>query len=167
MKIIYSILGLLVIAFFAASIYLKPADTPRSGDAQPDKQGGHVAEKEYGGPQPPTSGDHADPVQSGPYTEEVADVNTLHNLEHGSIYVSYQPDLPKEQVELLTKLLFPPYSVDDFKPLEVVLAPRKANDAPIIVSSWNRNMKLQSYDRDKIIEYYKTNVNKSPEPQAR
>jgi len=63
--------------------------------------------------------------------------------------------------------LFPPYSVDDFKPLEVVLAPRKANDAPIIVSSWNRNMKLQSYDRDKIIEYYKTNVNKSPEPQAR
>lgn len=167
MKIIYSILAILILAFLGAAIYFQPADTPRLGEAQPDKQGGHVAQKEYGGPEPPTSGDHGDTVEWGPYTAEVADVNSLHNLEHGGVYVSYQPDLAKDQVELLKKLLFPPYADEDFKPLKVLMAPREANESPIVVSSWNRSMKLDSYDKDKIVAYYKSNVGKSPEPLGR
>lgn len=167
MKITYVVLIASVVVFFAAALYLKEPEAERLGQSQPDKKGGHVSTKEYGGAEPPTSGDHADPVKWGPYTTELADVKTLHNLEHGGIYVSYTSDLPKDQIEVLEKMLFPPYSVDGFKPLKVVLAPRANNDSPLILSSWNRSLKLDAYDRDAVMNYYNTNVNKSPEPLAR
>lgn len=163
----YVILAGVIIVFFGAIFYLKEPEQARLGSAQIDNKGGHVAKKEYGEAEPPTSGDHADPVKWGPYTTELDDVRTLHNLEHGGVYVSYTSELPKGQVDLLRKMLFPPYTVEGFKPLKVVLAPRESNDSPLILSSWNRSLKLDGYDRDKVIDYYKTNANKSPEPSAR
>jgi len=163
----YILLVGLVVVFFAAAIYLKEPAAERLGIAKQDNKGGHVATKEYGGVEPPTSGDHSDPVQWGPYATELADVKTLHNLEHGGIYVSYTSDIPEGQVKLMEELLFPPYSAEGFKPLKVVLAPRAKNDSPIILSSWNRSLKLDAYDKDTIINYYNTNSNKSPEPGAR
>jgi hypothetical protein len=167
MKIMYAGLASIIAIFFAATLYFKEPEQDRLGSAQIDNKGGHVANKEYGGAEPPTSGDHAESVKWGPYTTELDDAMTLHNLEHGGIYVSYTSSLPENQVEQLRKMLFPPYSIANFKPLKVVLAPREANESPLILSSWNRSLKLQEYNRDKVINYYKTNANKSPEPSAR
>ncbi len=167
MNKLYLILGGIVVAFLGASIYFRAPDTPRLGMAQDDHGGKHVKTKAYGGNQPPTSGDHADPIEWGYYDTPQPDVNTLHNLEHGGIYVSYTDELSKSDVKLLKALLFKPFSDKSFQPLKVIMAPRPNNDAKLILSSWNRSLKLNEYNKQTVIDYYKTNLNMSPEPLVR
>jgi len=168
-KLFYGVLVVLVVGFATLAIISQSQPEPqRLGDAHDDNGREHVKSKDYGDPdEPPTSGDHADPMPWGPYDRELPDVNTIHNLEHGGIYVSYQPDLPAEQVEAMKQLLFAPYTDSEFQPNKVIMAPRAANASLIVISSWQRSIKLDAYDKQKIIDYYTTNAGKSPEPLAR
>lgn len=147
-----------------ASSINRPPEPPRPGTEHNDGGREHTETTEYGGESPPTSGAHANPVAWGPYTEPVRDDQAIHNLEHGGIYVSYSPSLPKEDVKKLTELLFAPFSNPEFQPKKIVLAPRASNKSPIELSSWRRSEKLTSYDAEKIQTYVKLNVGKSPEP---
>lgn len=156
-----------VIAVIIVSKITAPPEPPRPGIEQADHGREHVSSKEYGGDQPPTSGSHANPVAWGVYDTEVRDDQVIHNMEHGGIYVSYQPDLPQDQIEKLKKLLSEPFSNPEFQPKKIVLAPRAANKSPIELSSWRRSESLASYDQQKIKEYVTRNTGKSPEPFAR
>lgn len=169
-KVFISIVTILVIGTFGL-IVLKNRNTPetlRPGVAHEDKGRQHVAAGTipYGGPEPPTSGDHSDPIPWQAYDQEVPDMNVIHNMEHGGIYISYRPDLPANQVAKIKALFFAPYSRQDFSASKALLAPRAANDAPIIMSSWLRSEKFESFNEEKMIEYYRRNVGKSPEPAA-
>ncbi len=164
------VIGAIVIAFGGALVIGKinrPPEPPRPGIEQADHGREHVNSKEYGGDQPPTSGSHANPVAWGVYDTEVRDDQVIHNMEHGGIYVSYQPGLPKDQIEKLTQLLSEPFSDQKFQPKKIVLAPRATNKSPIELSSWRRSQTLASYDQAKIEDYIKRNLGKSPEPLAR
>ena len=140
----------------------------RPGISQENHGQKHVAEgsKKYGGAIPPTSGDHASPVDWQAYDQEVPDLNIIHNLEHGGIVITYRPDLPADQVAKIKGLFFKPYSRKGFSPIKAVVAPRAANKTPIVVSSWTRYMELNSYDEQKMVDYYLQNYGKSPEPLA-
>lgn len=166
-KLIFVFLALATIGVFGYG-FLKEdkPEAPRPGVAQANNGARHVTSKEYGGDQPPTSGDHAGPVPWGAFDAEVPDVNVIHNMEHGGIYISYRPDLPPEQVRRMKELFFEPFSRDGFRPTKVVLAPRAANKSPIVISSWMRSMELPSVDEEKMVEYYLANFGKSPEPSA-
>lgn len=142
-------------------------ELPRPGVAYSDLGREHIESKEYGGDQPPTSGPHAAPIIWGVYDSEVRDDQAIHNMEHGGIYVSYKPSLPKDQVEKLANLLSEPFSNPKFQPKKIVLAPRAANKSPIELSSWRRSEGLASYDQAKIEDYIIKNLGKSPEPLAR
>ncbi len=163
-------LATVVVGFIAVIIVSKitaPPEPPRPGVEQADHGREHVSSKEYGGDQPPTSGSHTNPVAWGVYDTEVRDDQVIHNMEHGGIYVSYQPDLPQDQIEKLKKLLSEPFSNPEFQPKKIVLAPRAANKSPIELSSWRRSESLASYDQKKIEEYVMRNLGKSPEPLAK
>ena len=163
-------LATVVVGFIAVIIVSKitaPPEPPRPGIEQADHGREHVSSKEYGGDQPPTSGSHANPVAWGVYDTEVRDDQAIHNMEHGGIYVSYQPDLPQDQIEKLKGLLSAPFSNSEFKPTKIVLAPRQANTSPIELSSWRRSESLASYDQKKIEEYVMRNLGKSPKPLAK
>ena len=156
------------IGFVAVSNRNKP-ETPRPGIAQADKGSKHVetSKATKSSTDPPTSGDHdVRPLPWQNYDQEVPDANTIHNLEHGGIYITYRPDLPASQVAAIKSLFFAPFSKDGFTPSKVIAAPRATNSAPIVMSSWNRNMKLENFDEAKMVEYYQRNIGKSPEPGA-
>lgn len=163
-------LAVIVVGFVAvvvvAGMTASP-EPPRPGIEQSDNGNEHVDSKEYGGDQPPTSGPHAGPIAWGMYDTEVRDDQVIHNMEHGGVYVSYQPGLPKDQIEKLTNLLSEPFSNPKFQPKKVILAPRAANKSPIVLSSWLRSEELESYDQSKIEDYIERNLGKSPEPLAR
>lgn len=163
-KILYSGLAIIVVGIFATTIALKKPEPPRPGVAQTDYKGGHVTSKKYGGVEPPTSGDHATTVTWGVHTEEVADVNVLHNLEHGGIYISYRPDIPKEEIAKIEQLFSIPSSRETFNPAKAVVAPRKDNKDSIVLSSWNRRETFTSFNEASMYEYYLRNLNKSSEP---
>ncbi|MFZ2522776.1 MAG: DUF3105 domain-containing protein [Minisyncoccia bacterium] len=109
---------------------------------------------------PPTSGPHyVQPAEWGVYQDELPDEQLIHNLEHGGIWISYKgiDDETKSKIEALVKSY----------PVGLVITPRLANDSPITLASWGRLLKLDDFDEEKIKEFLKNNVNKSPEPLVR
>lgn len=165
-KLFYILIGLIAIGFVIFTVTQKEPQTERPGVAHADQGREHVNDKEYGGDEPPTSGEHAEALPWRVYDEEIKDVNAIHNLEHGGIYVSYNPSLDSEEVSKLKALFFEPFSRDGFEPNKVIMAPRAANESPIVVSSWQRSLKLDSFDEEVLADYYLRNVGKSPEPLA-
>lgn len=109
---------------------------------------------------PPTSGSHyAQPADWGVYQKELPDEQLIHNLEHGGIWISYKyiDEKTKSDLEAIGKRY----------PGSVIVTPRSANDAKIVLASWGRLEKLESFDETKIVDFIKANKNKSPEPLAR
>ena len=164
------VMTVLVIAVLGAAVVFgkDTVERIRLGNEQADNGRQHVSQTEapqYGESEPPTSGDHGDPVPKQAYTAELPDYNTIHNLEHGYVYITYRPDIPQEEVEKLTGL-FSERSNEEFSPAKVIMAPRAANESPIVLSSWRRSMTFDSYDEQQMMDYYLSNVNKSPEPAA-
>ena len=165
--IVFVIVG--SVGYFALNKKNNPAPE-RLGTSQQDKGQKHVEgiEKQSNkGGQPPTSGDHAiSPLPWQVYDQEIPDSVAIHNLEHGGIYISYRPDVPKEQIDKIKAVFFEPFSIDNFTPNKVVLAPRPLNESPIILSSWTQSQKFESFDEEQMVQYYRTNVGKSPEAGA-
>lgn len=109
---------------------------------------------------PPTSGWHyLVPANWGVYEKSLVDEQALHNLEHVGIWISYK-DVDIQTKESLTKIA-------QANPGSVIMSPREANDTKIILASWTRLEKLDSYDQSKIIDFISRNKNKSPEPLAK
>jgi len=109
---------------------------------------------------PPTSGWHyVQPANWGVYQEELPDETLIHNLEHGGIWISYKDvdQETKSSIEAIGKRY----------PGSVVVTPRSANDTKVVLASWGRLEKLESFDETKIVDFIKANKNKSPEPLAR
>ncbi|MCF7905731.1 DUF3105 domain-containing protein [Candidatus Gracilibacteria bacterium] len=109
---------------------------------------------------PPTSGPHyVKATNWGVYQEELQDENLVHSLEHGGIWISYQPNIDEETKEQLE-------AIGKTHSGSVVVSPRSANDSPIAIASWGRLEKLIEFDEEDIIEFIKRNKNRSPEPFA-
>ena len=105
---------------------------------------------------PPTSGWHyAQPANWGVHQTELPDEQVLHNLEHGGIWISYKEidDATKAALEKIGRANS-----------HIIVAPRRANDAPIALASWGRLQKLERFDETAIMNFIKANKNRSPEP---
>lgn len=109
---------------------------------------------------PPTSGAHwANQASWGVYDKPLVDEQAVHNLEHGGIWISYK-NIDEETLASLVKIA-------KANSGSVILSPREGNDASIVLASWTRLEKMDSYDAEKIIDFISRNKNNSPEPIAR
>ena len=55
---------------------------------------------------PPVGGDHAPAwLACGVYDEPVREENAVHDLEHGTVWITHDPSLPERDVELLADVL--------------------------------------------------------------
>lgn len=172
-KVFIGIITVLILGFVGIVAVNKknaPPEAPQPGIEQPDLGNKHISLTGLpnSGEEPPTSGDMSDPVPCQQHSEqELPDTGTIHSMEHGAVYISYRPDLPTEQVERLEALFFKPNTRKDFSASKAVIAPRAANKSQIVISSWKRSLKLDSFDEEKLVQYYLRNVSKSPEGSAK
>ena len=138
-------------------------EKPRPGEAFPILGQEHIEVGASHPPynsNPPTSGWHyKDPADWGVYQEAFPDEKLVHNLEHGGIWISYKDIEQETKAKLET--------IGRRYPGSVVVTPRTQNDAKIVLASWGRLLKLDSFDENVIIQFIKANKNKSPEPLAR
>ncbi|MCU1633621.1 MAG: hypothetical protein JWM61_2273 [Micrococcaceae bacterium] len=88
---------------------------------------------------PPVGGDHS-PVWTncGVYTEPVPDVNSVHSMEHGAVWITYNPDLDQAEIDKLTDLV----GTRSY----VLLSPYPDLDTPIAASAWGVQLKIDSAD---------------------
>lgn len=105
---------------------------------------------------PPVGGPH-DPVwmNAGVYTKPVPVVRAVHNLEHGAVWITYDPNLPAKEVKQLTAFvtkqsLLPEdlsqSGITGGKNRYIDLSPWSSNSlpSPIVISSWGYQLRLTS-----------------------
>ncbi len=75
----------------------------------------------------------------------VASENAVHSLEHGAVWITYQPDLPKREVDALRRQV---------RGRTYVLAsPFPGQPAPVIASAWGRQLRLDSADDPRLGQF--------------
>ena len=79
-----------------------------------------------------------DPVwlDCGAYDAPVRDENAVHDLEHGSVWITYRPGLDAAAVDTLTQAL----------PQNGILSPYDGLPAPVVVTVWGRQLRLTGAD---------------------
>ncbi|MFF1385615.1 DUF3105 domain-containing protein [Arthrobacter sp. NPDC058288] len=108
-----------------------------------------------------TGGDHA-PVWTncGTYTVAVEQMQAVHSLEHGAVWLSYRPDLPKEQIAELTSLA----GSQDY----LLLSPVAGQASPVTVTAWGKQLSVDSGSDERLatfIQKYRQGP-QTPEPGA-
>ncbi|MGW4632869.1 DUF3105 domain-containing protein [Nocardia sp. NPDC004415] len=96
------------------------------------------------------------------YTIPIRSENAVHSLEHGAIWVTYNPDrLAERDVETLRNVV-------DGKPY-MLMSPYPNLDSPVALQSWGRQLKLDQADDPRIARFVtalRQNPNTHPEPGA-
>ena len=95
---------------------------------------------------PPVGGPH-NPVWAncGFYDGEIPNENAVHSLEHGAVWVTYDPEaLSDEDVAALRSALPATY---------VILSPFEGLPSPIVLSGWNSQLEVDEADDPRIAEF--------------
>ena len=86
---------------------------------------------------PPAGGAHA-PIwlACGVYDEPVRDENAVHDLEHGTVWITHDPDLSDADRAALAEQL----------PDNGIMSPREGLPSPVVVTVWGAQLRLDSVD---------------------
>lgn len=110
---------------------------------------------------PPVGGDHsAQFINCGNYTHPINNWEAVHSLEHGAVWVTYRPDLPKNQIDLLTKeAALHPYAL---------LSPYPGLSAPVVASAWGKQLKMDNGSDPRLKVFLQAYLQgpQTPEPGA-
>lgn len=162
--IVGGILALVLIAFVAVVILdnrQQTARTPPSGVETFQVKSGHT-EGTVNYPQtPPAGGQHNAVWQNcGYYSEPVRNENAVHSLEHGAVWITYQPDLPKNQVDTIKDVAG--------NQSHILASPYPDLDSPVVASAWGKQIKLQDANDsglEQFVSAYREGP-QTPEPGA-
>lgn len=160
-------LAVILVALIGYGIFRYAED--QSNNEEPEKT---VANYTYAGGQhvegtvqyaesPPVGGEHNRAWQNcGFYSAEIYSENAVHSLEHGAVWITYQPDLPQDQIDKLKNIA----EGQDY----VLVSPFPGLDSPVVASTWNHQIKLDGAndsDLNRFINNYKQGSD-TPEPGA-
>lgn len=99
---------------------------------------------------PPVGGDHSPAWQScngTVYDAPIASEHAVHSLEHGAVWITYRPDLPADQVEVLaTKVRDRPY---------MFMSPYPGLDVAVSLQAWGYQLRVDSAADERIDEFIK------------
>lgn len=151
----------LVIAAVALPVALRGGQPADLGDVvvADDLSNAHVSGDESYPTTPPIGGPHDEEwLDCGVYDEPVRDENAVHDLEHGTVWITYEPGLSDGDVERLADLL----------PQNGILSPYDGLPAPVVVTVWGRQLRLEGADDERLelfLDRYVGGVT-APEPMA-
>ena len=108
---------------------------------------------------PPVGGSHDSQwLTCAAYGEPVRNENAVHALEHGAVWITYRPDLDPASIEDLEGYA---------RRAEVIVSPYPGLDSPIVLSSWGRQLRLDTVDDAVIDQFYRAFRDRTaPEPGA-
>jgi hypothetical protein len=97
---------------------------------------------------PPAGGPHnAAWMNCGIYDKPVPSERAVHNLEHGAVWITYQPSLPQSEVDQLRAFAGKQTMVSSTEgaPSRYMdLTPYPGLPSPIVISSWGFQLKVSS-----------------------
>ena len=106
----------------------------------------HVEHEIEAGDLPPVGGIHNPAWQNcGIYDEPVPIENAVHSLEHGALWLTYQPDLPQEDVDYLRDQV----RGEEF----VVMSPYPGLKSPVVLTAWEVQLELDSVKDERLVDF--------------
>lgn len=149
------------IAMTAGNAGQSPAQSPAQSFAIQGRQ--HVATGESHPPynsNPPTSGWHYEQSATwGVHDSQLPDEQLVHNLEHGGVWISYQPSLDVQAIDRLREITRKYRS-------KVILTPRAKDDSKIALAAWGKLDTLDTFDEARILAFINAFYDKGPEKVA-
>ena len=104
---------------------------------------------------PPNSGDHNGlPQTCQVYDAAIAPEHAVHSMEHGAVWVTYRPDLPADQVEVLRGLV----EGDAYR----MLSPYPGQTAAVSLQAWGRTVTADSAT-DEVVEKFLRDYTNGPQ----
>lgn len=106
----------------------------------------HVTEDVDYPESPPVGGNHDPAWQNcGSYPEPVRDENAVHSMEHGTVWITYRPDLGDGQIKTLAGKAR--------GQTHVLVSPREDLESPIVLSAWGRQLGVDSPNDDRVDQF--------------
>ncbi|MEU9008467.1 DUF3105 domain-containing protein [Streptomyces sp. NPDC048479] len=112
---------------------------------------------------PPVGGDHNQVwmnCNGDVYKEPIPDMNAVHSLEHGAVWVTYNDKAPAADVTKLgEKVKKTPYTL---------MSPVKNQSGAIMLSAWGKQVTVDSADDPRVNQFFTKYVQgtQTPEPGA-
>ncbi|QHC71949.1 DUF3105 domain-containing protein [Rathayibacter sp. VKM Ac-2801] len=109
---------------------------------------------------PPAGGPHnAVWMNCGVYDQPVPNENAVHDLEHGAVWATYDPELPQSEVDALIAAMPDTYSV---------VSPYEGLESPIVLSAWDAQVAIDSPEDPRIDAFVERfwQSSSAPEPGA-
>lgn len=148
------ILGGLVVAavifWISYSAYQNQEDQqPLDGVQSFDLEAGHVQGSVEYEQVPPAGGPHHNVWQNcGPYSAPIMNETAVHSLEHGAVWITYQPELPADQVAIIRETAQ--------NQTYVLTSPYPGLPAPVVASAWGKQLQLESATDDALDAFVRT-----------
>jgi hypothetical protein len=118
---------------------------------------------------PPVGGDHnATWMTCGIYNQPVPNERAVHNLEHGAVWITYQPGLPPAQIQQLRAFEARQSRLQGGSRY-IDMSPYLGLASPIVVSSWGYQLRLDSPSDARLAQFvdkFRNSPTYSPEYQA-
>ena len=109
---------------------------------------------------PPVGGPHNGQWQEcGFYDEPIPSEKAVHSLEHGAVWITYDPALADGDVDRLKQRLGENYTL---------LSPFEGQEAPVVATAWNNQLALDGADDPRLDDFvteYRQGP-QTPEPGA-
>ena len=168
--LIWGALGLVVLVVIGTILW--QGARPRPGKEIPIMNSTHITVDSDPGKynsDPPTSGPHyPDEAQAGFYDTNIYQYpagRLVHNLEHGYIIFWYNCAKLSESAcsELKSQIKA---VMDEVNNVKVIAYPWGSIEVPVVMTSWGRLQKMETFNAAQARAFYKNNLNHSPEPGA-
>jgi len=152
-------LVVLVLGYFILKPVVNPA-APHGGDPHTDNPAlqavrtfdypgnEHTTDPVTYAQTPPAGGPH-DPVwqDCGDYTQQLRNENVVHSLEHGTVWITYRPDLPASEVATLKS------DLDAVKDDKTILSPYPDLPSPVVITVWDAQLQLKAADDPRLATF--------------
>ncbi len=100
---------------------------------------------------PPAGGPHNPIWQNcGIYDQPIPNEHGTHSLEHGTVWITYQPSLPSSQVAQLRRLVTTHY---DGSQRYLLLSPYPGLRTPVVASAWGAQLALSSPTDPRLVQF--------------
>jgi predicted small secreted protein len=110
---------------------------------------------------PPVGGPHNPIWQNcGFYSKPLRNEYAVHSMEHGAVWITYSPDLPKDQVETLRDIAH--------RNSYVLVSPYSDLPSQVVASAWGKQLHLNSADDPRLEQFVRAYQQgpQNPEPGA-
>ncbi len=163
-------IGLVVLAVIGVMVW--QGVRPAAGESIPLMAASHIPVDSDPGSynsDPPTSGLHyPEEAQAGFFDTNIYTFPAgylVHNLEHGYVIFWYNCDKLSESACANLKAQIKTV-MDDLGGVKLIAYPWPSLDVPLVMASWGRLQRFETFDAGQAKAFYRANLNHAPEPDA-